>query len=61
MKVTLTGATGFVGSRLVDALTARGDEVTVLSRDAPRARGGLACRYASVSASAPSMSANRNV
>jgi len=41
MKVTLTGATGYVGSRLVDALTARGDEVTVLSRDAPRARRRL--------------------
>jgi len=37
MRVTLTGATGFIGSRLVDALKARGDEVTVLSRDAGRA------------------------
>jgi uncharacterized protein (TIGR01777 family) len=35
--VTLTGATGFVGSRLVEALTARGDDVSVLSRDAGRA------------------------
>lgn len=41
MRVTLTGATGFVGSRLVDALRARGDEVTVLSRDAGRARQRL--------------------
>ncbi len=39
--VTLTGATGFVGSRLVAALRARGDDVTVLSRDAPRARERL--------------------
>jgi len=37
MRVTLTGATGFVGSRLVDALKARGDEITVLSRDPERA------------------------
>lgn len=41
MRVTLTGATGFVGSRLVDALKARDDEVTVLSRDAARARQRL--------------------
>jgi uncharacterized protein (TIGR01777 family) len=41
MRVTLTGATGFVGSRLVAALKARGDEVTVLSRDAGRARARL--------------------
>jgi uncharacterized protein (TIGR01777 family) len=37
MRVTITGATGFVGSRLVAALRGRGDEVTVLSRDAVRA------------------------
>ena len=37
MRVTITGATGFVGSRLVAALKARGDEVTALSRDAARA------------------------
>jgi len=42
MRVTLTGATGFVGSRLVAALKARGDEVTALSRDAGRAREQLA-------------------
>jgi uncharacterized protein (TIGR01777 family) len=33
MKVTVTGATGLIGSRLVGALRDRGDEVTVLSRD----------------------------
>ena len=33
MKITLTGATGLIGSRLVKALKARGDEVTILSRD----------------------------
>jgi hypothetical protein len=37
MKVTVTGATGRIGTRLVEALKARGDEVTVLSRDPERA------------------------
>lgn len=41
MRVTVTGATGELGSAVVDALTARGDEVTVLSRDAERARSAL--------------------
>ena len=41
MRLTVTGATGFVGTRLVDALKARGDEVTVLSRDAERASARL--------------------
>ena len=31
-RVTVTGGTGFVGRRVVDALRARGDDVTVLSR-----------------------------
>lgn len=33
MRVTVTGATGLIGTRLVAALARRGDEVTVLSRD----------------------------
>ncbi len=33
MRVTLTGATGRIGTPLVAALKARGDEVTVLSRN----------------------------
>jgi uncharacterized protein (TIGR01777 family) len=33
MRITLTGATGRIGARLVTALTGRGDDVTVLSRD----------------------------
>ena len=33
MRVTLTGATGTIGRALVGELTARGDEVTALSRD----------------------------
>jgi uncharacterized protein (TIGR01777 family) len=37
MRVTITGATGLIGSKLVAALRERGDEVTVLSRDPERA------------------------
>ncbi len=36
-KVTVTGATGMIGRAVVDELLARGDEVTVLSRDAGKA------------------------
>ncbi len=38
MKVAITGATGFVGSRLVAKLLAQGDEVLVLSRNAGAAQ-----------------------
>lgn len=41
MHVTVTGATGTVGSRLVARLQARGDRVTVLTRDAESARTAL--------------------
>ncbi|HEY2636962.1 MAG TPA: NAD-dependent epimerase/dehydratase family protein, partial [Solirubrobacteraceae bacterium] len=41
MRVTVTGATGLVGGRLVRELTGRGDEVTVLSRNPDRARDAL--------------------
>jgi uncharacterized protein (TIGR01777 family) len=41
MRVTVSGATGRIGGRLVAALKDRGDEVTVLSRDPDRARGAL--------------------
>jgi uncharacterized protein (TIGR01777 family) len=41
MKVTVTGATGLIGSRLVIALKGRGDEVTVLSRRPDHAREAL--------------------
>jgi uncharacterized protein (TIGR01777 family) len=37
----VTGATGLIGSRLVAALTDRGDQVTVLSRDPDRAASRL--------------------
>lgn len=38
MRVVVGGATGFIGSALVRALLARGDEVTVLATSAARAR-----------------------
>lgn len=37
MRVTITGATGGIGTALVAALLARGDEVTVLARDPAKA------------------------
>ncbi|HEY6963380.1 MAG TPA: NAD(P)H-binding protein [Gaiellaceae bacterium] len=36
MPIFLTGATGYVGGRLLEALLARGDEVRALTRDASR-------------------------
>lgn len=41
MKVTLTGATGRIGGRLVAELQARGDEVTLLTRSPERAKERL--------------------
>jgi uncharacterized protein len=41
MRVTVTGATGLIGPQVVTALRARGDDVTVLSRDPQRARSRL--------------------
>jgi hypothetical protein len=41
MRVLVTGGTGFVGRRLVEQLLARGDDVTVLSRDPTHSTGGL--------------------
>lgn len=38
MRSLVTGATGFLGSHLVDFLVARGDTVTVLVRDAAKAK-----------------------
>lgn len=38
MKVLVTGASGFIGSAVCDALLARGDTVVGLSRDPQRAR-----------------------
>jgi uncharacterized protein len=41
VRVTVTGATGLIGSRLVRELGARGDEVTVLTRSPEQARERL--------------------
>ncbi len=38
MKVAITGATGFVGSKLVKKLLAQGDQVLVLTRNASKAQ-----------------------
>jgi hypothetical protein len=49
MRVAVTGATGLIGTAVVRELQARGDEVTVLSRDAERAAqalpGVVACEW----------------
>jgi uncharacterized protein (TIGR01777 family) len=42
LRVTVTGATGLIGTKLVAELRARGDEVTVLSRNPQHARTKLA-------------------
>ena len=42
MRVVVTGATGFVGRRLVRALAERGDTVVGISRDPERARRNIA-------------------
>jgi uncharacterized protein (TIGR01777 family) len=39
MKITITGASGLIGAKLVERLRARGDEVTTLSRNPSSARG----------------------
>ncbi len=57
MNVTVTGATGLIGSRLVERLRERGDGVTVLSRSPERARDSLhadAARWDLMSEPAPS-------
>ena len=41
MRVTVTGASGLIGSRLVAALRARGDDVAVLAREPARAAAAL--------------------
>ena len=38
MKVAITGATGFVGSRLVEKLNAAGEQIAVLTRNHSKAR-----------------------
>jgi uncharacterized protein (TIGR01777 family) len=46
MRVTLTGATGLIGSTLVAQLAAEGAQVTVLSRDPERAEAKLGVQAA---------------
>jgi uncharacterized protein (TIGR01777 family) len=41
MKITITGASGLIGTRIVERLRARGDEVTTLSRN-PSSPGAVA-------------------
>ena len=41
MRVTVTGATGRIGTRIVQRLRERGDDVTVLSRDPGKAHAVL--------------------
>ena len=50
MKIVVTGATGFVGTALVTALHARGDEVVAMSRDAISAQKKLGDRARAVAA-----------
>jgi uncharacterized protein (TIGR01777 family) len=38
MRVVITGATGFIGTRLVEKLHARGDRLTILVRDPEKAQ-----------------------
>jgi NAD dependent epimerase/dehydratase family enzyme len=53
MKVTVTGATGSLGRNVVAALLDRGDEVTVLSRDAGRASDAFDGRVRALEWKAP--------
>ena len=39
-KIVISGGTGFIGRAVVRALIARGDDVTVLTRDPERAARG---------------------
>ncbi|NLT06496.1 MAG: TIGR01777 family protein [Solirubrobacterales bacterium] len=48
MRITVTGATGSLGRPLVEELLARGDEVTVLSRDPAKARDAFGGRVEAV-------------
>jgi uncharacterized protein len=48
MRVTITGATGLIGSALVRELRGRGDEVTVLTRNPGKARERLGAEVEAV-------------
>jgi len=53
MRVTITGATGMLGTRLVRELTGRGDEVTILTRDPAKVRHGKAVAWDPMAGPAP--------
>src|SRR4051812_48632167 len=56
MRVTLTGASGLIGTRIVRRLRDRGDDVTVLSRDPDRTTAVLgveAVRWDPIAGPAP--------
>lgn len=56
MQITVTGATGLIGERLLAVLADRGAQVTVLARDPARARRALgveAVRWEPASTTAP--------
>ncbi len=58
VKIAITGATGLIGRGLIAALSDRGEELTVLSRDPDRMRGKLGAavstlRWAPLSEPAP--------
>ncbi|MBZ4322113.1 SDR family oxidoreductase [Streptomyces huiliensis] len=61
MHIALTGATGFLGCRLLPRLLRRGAEVTVLARPRPRdARERLAEAFTRMAAPAPLLDALRH-
>src|SRR5260221_14655656 len=43
-KIVISGGTGFIGRAVVSALVARGDDVTLLTRDPARAEGSGSIR-----------------
>lgn len=53
MRVAVTGATGTIGSALVEELLAHGDEVVALTRDPDRAREKLGERISAVRWASP--------
>jgi uncharacterized protein len=59
VRVTVTGASGLIGSMVVATLTARGDEVTVLSREPQRALATLRQRRDGASAAASAGASGR--
>jgi uncharacterized protein len=61
MTVTVTGASGLIGGRLVAALIARGEEVVALSRDPERALQALERTLAEDAGGAPPAGALRAV